>query len=178
MVGGAHFGVAKRALLHGIKVLNQEGSGSDRTIISGIDFAVSHAKEHGRPSVLSLSLGGSPSPALDDAVRNAVKAGATVVVAAGNDGEDTSLFSPSRVEEAIVVGATDTNDRIARFSNFGSLVDIFAPGVGVTSVGIKNNKDTNTLNGTSMSWSVCLFCCPVLPSLGKAGHLTSVNYSY
>jgi len=82
------------------------------------------------------------------------------------------------VEEAIVVGAMDINDRIARFSNFGGIVDVFAPGVGVTSAGIKNNKDTNTLNDTSMSWSVCLFCCPVLPSLSKTGHRTSVNYSY
>lgn len=151
-IGGAHFGVAKRALLHGIKVLNKKGAGSDSTIISGIDFAVQHAKSHGRPSVFSLSLGGDPSPALDDAVRNAVNAGMTVVVAAGNENKDASTSSPSRVQEAIVVGAMDIKDRIANFSNFGSLVDVFAPGVQITSAGIKNPKDKNVLSGTSMAW--------------------------
>jgi len=160
-VGGAHFGVAKRALLHGIKVLAQDGTGADSTIISGIDFAVKHAKGHGRPSVFSLSLGGSPSPGLDDAIRNAIKAGITVVVAAGNGNEDASLSSPSRVNEAIVVGAVDINDNIASFSNFGSLVDVFAPGVKVTSAGIKDNKDTNTLSGTSMA-------CPHISGLAAA----------
>lgn len=75
-----------------------------------------------------------------------------VVVAAGNENQDASLSSPSRVQEAIVVGAMDIKDTVARFSNFGSLVDVFAPGVEITSAGIKTNKDTNTLSGTSMAW--------------------------
>lgn len=79
-----------------------------------------------------------------------------VVVAAGNDREDASQSSPSRVNEAIVVGATDINDNIARFSNIGDLVDVFAPGVQITSAGIDSDKDTKTLSGTSMSWSVSL----------------------
>ena len=77
-----------------------------------------------------------------------------VVLAAGNDGEDASLSSPSRVKEAIVVGATDIEDKIASFSNIGSLVDVFAPGVQITSAGIDSDTDFKTFSGTSMSWSV------------------------
>jgi subtilisin family serine protease len=149
-VGGAHFGVAKRALLHGIKVLDKDGQGSDSRIISGLDFATKHALAHGRPSVFSLSLGGSASPALDRAVQNAIKAGMTVVVAAGNDTKDAAQFSPSRVEQAIVVGAADINDRVADFSNFGQLVDVFAPGVQITSASLSG--DSRVLSGTSMAW--------------------------
>jgi len=76
----------------------------------------------------------------------------TMVVAAGNETKDSSLFSPSRVQEAIVVGATDINDRFASFSNFGELVDVFAPGVAITSAAIDSDTDTATLSGTSMSW--------------------------
>lgn len=79
----------------------------------------------------------------------------TVVVAAGNEGQDASRSSPSRVEEAIVVGAMDINDRVARFSNTGERVDVFAPGVKIISAGIGNDTDSQTLSGTSMSWSVC-----------------------
>lgn len=185
-VGGAHFGVAKRALLHGIKVLDRDGSGSDRTIIAGIDFATKHALEHGRPSVLSLSLGGGASQALDDAVRSAIQSGVHVVLAAGNDGEDASLSSPSRVKEAIVVGATDIEDKIASFSNIGSVVDVFAPGVQITSAGIDSDTDSKTFSGTSMSWSVFSLCLPsihpstrsALPLLANTCNLSSVNYPY
>lgn len=104
-----------------------------------------------------------------------------VVVAAGNEHQDASQSSPSRVEEAIVVGATDINDKIASFSNIGSLVDVFAPGVKVTSAGIDSDKDTKTLSGTSMSWSVFslfLFLCvlgsalPPLAKISKSSLLT------
>jgi hypothetical protein len=147
-IAGSTYGVAKNALVHGYRVLNCAGSGPISGIVAGIDAVVADGR---RPAVANMSLGGSPSSALDAAVRNAITAGITFAVAAGNDGIDASLESPSRVTEAITVGATDINDSKPGFSNYGSVVDVFAPGVSILSAFIGSNTATATLSGTSMA---------------------------
>ncbi|KAG8904443.1 subtilisin-like serine protease [Tulasnella sp. 403] len=150
-VGGATFGVAKKVSIFGVKVLDADGGGATSDIISGIGFAVRSARQTGRPSVISMSLGGSPSRALDRAATAAVAAGMHVVVAAGNDAVDASTESPARAPGVITVGAMNIQDEISSFSNFGPAVDVFAPGEEVISVGIKSDTDTNILSGTSMA---------------------------
>jgi len=147
-IAGSTYGVAKNALIHGYRVLNCAGSGPISGIVAGIDAVVADGR---RPAVANMSLGGSPSSALDAAVRNAITAGITFAVAAGNDGIDASLESPSRVAEAITVGATDSNDSKPGFSNYGSVVDVFAPGVSILSAFIGSNTAAAILSGTSMA---------------------------
>lgn len=119
-----------------------------------MEFVVKNATAQGLAgkAVMNMSLGGGASAAINAAINNIEAAGVVPVVAAGNESQDTENTSPGSAEAAITVGAIDqTTDEIANFSNFGQLVDVFAPGVKVTSVGIKNDNDTNTLSGTSMA---------------------------
>lgn len=106
---------------------------------------------HATKAVLSMSLGGSFSSAVNSAVKSTYNAGVTVVVAAGNDDADASGYSPASETTAITVGAIDINDNRASFSNYGSLVDVFGPGVNVLSSWIGSNSATNTISGTSMA---------------------------
>ena len=146
---GTTFGVAKGATLHPVRVL-QNGSGADSDVIEGIDWTTGHATDNGWPSVANMSLGGDPAPALDLAVCRSVEAGVVHVVAAGNDSGQACDGSPSRVSEALTVGATDRRDRRASFSNFGGCVDLFAPGVDIPSA---RNRGSGSLvlSGTSMA---------------------------
>ena len=145
---GSKWGVAKAATVHPVRVLGCGGSGSNSAVIAGIDWL---AGNHIKPAVANISLGGSASTALDQAVRAAISAGVTFVVAAGNDNIDACSGSPNRVGEAITVGATSSNDSRASYSNKGACVDIFAPGSGITSAWYQSNSDTAVLNGTSMA---------------------------
>ena len=145
---GSTWGVAKAATVHPVRVLGCGGSGSNSAVIAGIDWL---AGNHIKPAVANLSLGGSASAALDQAVRAAISAGVTFVVAAGNDNIDACSGSPNRVAEAITVGATTSSDSRASYSNKGVCVDIFAPGSGITSAWYQSNSDTAVLNGTSMA---------------------------
>ncbi|CAL3972326.1 unnamed protein product [Diplocarpon coronariae] len=147
-IAGATYGVAKKANLVAVKVLDADGSGSNSGVIQGISYVANNADEH---SVLSMSLGGSVSTALNTAVSNTVGGGVTVVVAAGNDGEDASESSPASEPLAITVGAIDVKNAKASWSNFGSIVDIFAPGVNILSSWIGGKTATNTISGTSMA---------------------------
>jgi len=118
-VGGAAYGLAKAVRLVGVRVLDCQGSGLDSQVIAGLDWIIAdHAA--GQPAVANMSLGGSASTALDDAVRNAVAAGITVAVAAGNDNIDACAGSPSRVAEAVTVAAATVEDVRASFSNYGA----------------------------------------------------------
>ena len=148
-IGAATFGVAKNVTLYAHRVLDCSGSGTDASVMAALD-AVAADTVH-RPAIANLSLGGPPSTALDDAVRGAIASGVTVVVAAGNSNVDASTQSPARVTEAITVGATGSNDGRASFSNFGSVVDVFAPGVSVLSAWYTSDTATATLSGTSMA---------------------------
>jgi len=104
-----------------------------------------------KPAVANLSLGGYHNAQLDAAVRNSVASGVTYAVAAGNDGLPAALYSPADVQEALTVGATDKTDARASFSNFGSAVDLFAPGVSITSDSYASDTGKATFSGTSMA---------------------------
>ncbi|MCT2590102.1 S8 family peptidase [Streptomyces sp. N2-109] len=147
IAGGTH-GVAKKADVVGVRVLNDEGSGTTAQVVAGIDWATGKASG---PSVANLSLGGGADEALDEAVRNSISAGITYAVAAGNDGDDAGNSSPARVREALTVGATDQRDDRASFSNFGRSLDLFAPGVSITAGWNSSDNATRTLSGTSMA---------------------------
>jgi subtilisin family serine protease len=145
-IGGAEYGVAKGVNIVAVRVLNDQGSGTTEQVVAGIDWV---AQNHSGPSVANMSLGGGVDDALDDAVRGAVSSGVTFAVAAGNSAADAADFSPARVAEAITVAASDDADGQASFSNFGAGVDLYAPGVGITSSW--NDGGTNTISGTSMA---------------------------
>jgi subtilisin family serine protease len=145
-VGGATYGVAKNVFIISVRVLGCDGSGSTSGIVGGIDWVRAN---HGTKAVANLSLGGPVNQALDDAVRNLINSGVITVVAAGNENADALTKSPARVKQAITVGASDINDARASFSNFGNAVDVFAPGVNVTSAWLNNGF--NTISGTSMA---------------------------
>ncbi|WP_269619591.1 S8 family serine peptidase [Zhongshania sp. BJYM1] len=145
---GTTWGVAKGAIVHPVRVLGCSGSGSNSGVIAGIDWL---AGNHIKPAVANMSLGGAVSEALDQAVKAAIAAGVTFVVAAGNDNVDACSGSPNRIAEAITVGSTSSNDARSSFSNKGSCVDIFAPGSSITSAWYQSNNDSNTISGTSMA---------------------------
>ncbi|BAL91773.1 putative subtilase-family protease [Actinoplanes missouriensis 431] len=147
-IGGSTYGVAKKVKLVSVRVLDCEGSGSLSDVIDGIDWVTAHAVH---PAVANMSLGGDWSPALDSAVTRAITSGVTFVAAAGNENSDASLGSPSGVPEAITVAASDRKDKRAPFSNWGRAVDLFAPGVDITSATAAGNTATATWSGTSMA---------------------------
>ncbi|TFK25386.1 serine protease [Coprinopsis marcescibilis] len=149
---GSQYGVAKNASIIAVKVLSDAGSGSIAGIVSGLDWIRGQAAASGRPTVVSMSLGGGANTALDNAVANLVSAGIHVTVAAGNDNRDAANTSPARTPSAITVGASNILDQKASFSNFGPIVDVFAPGQAVISSWIgASNAATNSISGTSMA---------------------------
>jgi len=148
-IGGKLYGVAKKAKLMGVKVLGADGSGTNAGVIAGVDYVTKNAAVGS--SVASMSLGGGVSTALDAAVNAAVKKGIPFAVAAGNDNLNACNYSPARAADAITVGATDNKDNRASYSNYGTCVDIFAPGTSITSDWIGRTTATNTISGTSMA---------------------------
>jgi subtilisin family serine protease len=147
-VAGTGYGVAKKAQVVAVRVLDNAGAGTTAQVIAGVDWVTKHAR---KPAVANLSLGGAHSAPLDAAVRTSIASGVTYTVAAGNEGVPAGLYSPAGVPQAITVGATDRTDRRAGFSNYGSAVDLFAPGVSVTSAGITGDTARATYSGTSMA---------------------------
>ena len=150
-IGSATYGVAKKASLYGIKVLDSQGSGAWTDIVSGIQLAVTDSQQRACPNgvVVNMSLGGGLQQSVNDAVAAAVQAGLFFAVAAGNDGVDFSQTSPASEPSAFAVGASDNNDTLASFSNYGATLGVIAPGVDVLSTW--NNGNTNTISGTSMA---------------------------
>jgi subtilisin family serine protease len=147
-IGGSTYGVAKSALLRGVRVLDCNGSGSNSGVIAGVDWVTNN---HINPAVANMSLGGGASSALDTAVNNLANSGVPIAVAAGNSNTDACTTSPARAANAITVGATTTSDARASFSNFGACLDIFAPGSGILSSWFSSDTATATLSGTSMA---------------------------
>jgi subtilisin-like proprotein convertase family protein len=149
-VGGTTYGVAKSVVLVGVRVLDASGFGTTDSVVAGIDWVTGNHRP-GEPAVANMSLGGGTDSILDSAVTNSIASGVTYGVAAGNSNANACTFSPARVPTAITVGATDITDARASFSNFGSCLHIFAPGVNITSDWNTGDTATNTISGTSMA---------------------------
>ena len=147
-VGGSTYGVAKAVKLVGVRVLSCSGSGTTAGVIAGVNWVTANAV---KPAVANMSLGGGVSTALDNAVANSIASGITYAVAAGNSNTNASSSSPARVASAITVGATTSTDARASYSNYGSVLDIFAPGSSITSAWYTSSSATNTISGTSMA---------------------------
>ena len=147
-VGGTTYGIAKGVKLVGVRVLDCAGSGTISGVIAGVDWVT---KNHVKPAVANMSLGGGASSSLDDAVKNSIAGGVTYAVAAGNDNYNACYYSPARVTAAVTVGATTSSDSRASYSNYGSCLDLFAPGSSITSAWYTSASDTKTISGTSMA---------------------------
>ncbi|MGW7195874.1 S8 family peptidase [Streptomyces chryseus] len=147
-IAGAAHGVAKKAKIVAVRVLDDQGSGTTEGVVAGIDWVT---KNHQGPSVANMSLGGGADEALDEAVRKSIASGVTYGVAAGNESSDAGQGSPSRVKEAITVASSTKDDAQSDFSNFGAVVDIYAPGSDITSSWNDSDEGTKTISGTSMA---------------------------
>ena len=147
---GTTYGVAKAASIIPVRVLDCAGSGSNTGVIAGLDWIIANHSA-GVAAVANMSLGGGASLALDTAVQNAINDGVVMAVAAGNSNANACNYSPARAANAITVGATDRTDVRASYSNFGSCLDIFAPGTSITSAWINSSTAINTISGTSMA---------------------------
>ena len=147
-VGGSEYGVAKAVSLVAVRVLNCQGSGSWSQVIAGIDWVKINAV---KPAVANMSLGGGYFATLNTAVTNAINSGVTFAVAAGNENTDACSRSPASTVAALTVGATGSNDARASFSNFGTCLDLFAPGVSITSSTNSTDGSIGTWSGTSMA---------------------------
>ncbi|MGW7056235.1 S8 family peptidase [Streptomyces sp. NPDC054887] len=147
-IAGAAHGVAKKAKIVAVRVLDDQGSGTTEGVVAGIDWVT---KNHQGPSVANMSLGGGADEALDEAVRKSIASGVTYGVAAGNESSDAGQGSPARVKEAITVASSTKDDAQSDFSNFGAVVDIYAPGSDITSSWNDSDTGTKTISGTSMA---------------------------
>lgn len=149
-VGGTTYGVAKKVTIRPVRVLDCNGSGSTSGVIAGVDWVTSNHSS-GTPAVANMSLGGGVSSALDAAVNNSISDGVTYAVAAGNENTNACNGSPARVGAALTVGSTTSTDARSSFSNYGSCLDLFAPGSSITSAWYTSTSATNTISGTSMA---------------------------
>ncbi|KAF1977473.1 subtilisin-like serine protease-like protein PR1A [Bimuria novae-zelandiae CBS 107.79] len=150
-IGSKTYGVAKATKLYAVKVLDASGSGTNSGVIAGINFVASDVKTRSCPNgaVANLSLGGSKSTAVNSAAAGVVSAGVFLAVAAGNEAQLASNVSPASEPTVFTVGATDSSDAFATFSNYGTTVDANAPGVSITSTW--RTGGTNSISGTSMA---------------------------
>ncbi|OZJ06251.1 hypothetical protein BZG36_00844 [Bifiguratus adelaidae] len=157
IIGGTVYGVAKNTSLVAVKALDKDGSGTVSDMLYGLQYVIQQKQKNpSRKMLANLSLGTKKSTALNQAIEAMARAGIAMVAAAGNGndqgiGQNACNYSPASSQNAITVGATDQYDRLAPFSNYGQCVNLFAPGVGVTSTYIGSTTATNTESGTSFS---------------------------
>ncbi|MDG4765370.1 S8 family peptidase [Solwaraspora sp. WMMD406] len=147
-VGGAAYGVAKGVRLVAVRVLNCSGSGTTAGVIAGVNWVTANAV---KPAVANMSLGGGASSTLDSAVASSISSGVTYALAAGNSSANACNTSPARVAAGLTVGATTSTDARASYSNYGTCLDIFAPGSSITAPWYNSNTATRTISGTSMA---------------------------
>ncbi|KAK3903312.1 peptidase S8/S53 domain-containing protein [Staphylotrichum tortipilum] len=152
-IGSDAYGVAKKTKLYAVKVLGADGSGTTSGVVAGMNFVATDAPNRSCPNgtVANMSLGGGYSASINNAAAALVRAGVFLAVAAGNDNSDAANYSPASAATACTVGATDKNDNKASYSNYGSVVDILAPGTSILSTWIGSSTATNTISGTSMA---------------------------
>ncbi len=150
-IGGSTYGVAKGVSMVAVRVLNCNGSGTVSGVIAGINWVTADHDPSEQLAVANMSLGGGASMALDAAVQNSIADGVSYAVAAGNSSRNACNYSPARAPDAMTVSATDTRDRKPSWANYGTCVDWFAPGVGITSAWIGGDTATATASGTSMA---------------------------
>jgi subtilisin family serine protease len=147
-IGSSTYGVAKATRLFAVRVLDCNGSGTTSGVVAGVNWVTSN---HVKPAVANMSLGGGADTALDNAVANSIASGVTYGIAAGNSNANACNQSPARVTAAITVGATTSSDARSSFSNYGTCLDLFAPGSSITSAWATSDTATNTISGTSMA---------------------------
>lgn len=174
-VAGSTYGVAKKASVIAVKVFSGN-SGSTSDVIDGYTWAVNDIISKGRTSkaAINMSLGGGYSSSFNNAVNTAYSRGVATAVAAGNDGRNAASYSPASAANAITVGAIQSNLAEAYYSNYGSVLDIYAPGTSVTSAWIGSNSATNTISGTSMASPHVCGILLYLQSVNGAGSASSV----
>ena len=146
VIGGTTYGVAKQVRLRGVRVLDCMGSGSYAGVIAGVDWVTANAV---KPAVANLTLGGGVNLALDAAVNNLANSGVFVAASAGSGNADACNFSPGRAANAYTVTASDKTDTRASFANYGSCVDMYAPGVSITTSALNNSY--STISGSSIA---------------------------
>ncbi|EPE06449.1 serine protease [Ophiostoma piceae UAMH 11346] len=154
-IGSSAYGVAKKTKLFAVKVLDGNGQGTNSGVIAGINYVAGEAPKRTsqcpKGSVANMSLGGGTSSAVNKAAAALIDAGVFLAVAAGNESEDAKNSSPASEPSVCTVGATDSSDTLAEYSNFGSIVDILAPGTDILSTWIGSSTAKNTISGTSMA---------------------------
>lgn len=147
-IAGKTYGIAKKANIYSVRVLDCDGTSELSKIVAGVDWVTGHRK---LPAVANMSLGSVGNSIFDSAVKASIASGVTYVTSAGNDDADACKQSPARVSQVITVGATKAGDYRASWSNFGSCVDIFAPGDLITSAYYTSDVATRVMSGTSMA---------------------------
>jgi subtilisin family serine protease len=152
-IGGVTYGVAKKTSLFAVKVLNAGGSGTTAGVVAGMNYVTTDSQTRSCPNgtVANMSLGGGKSTAINSAASAMIDAGVFLAVAAGNDNSNAANYSPASEPKVCTVGSTDSSDRKSSFSNYGAIVDIFAPGTSILSSWIGGTSATNTISGTSMA---------------------------
>ncbi|QRV73648.1 cuticle-degrading protease [Ceratobasidium sp. AG-Ba] len=148
---GSGYGLATGASITAVKVCSDAGQCASSDIIAGVNYAVTQGLASGKPTVATMSLGGGADSAIDSAVSNGISKGVHFTIAAGNSNVNAANTSPARVAAANTIGAVDSSNRKASFSNYGSILDVWALGVNVKSAWIGSNSASNTISGTSMA---------------------------
>lgn len=148
IAGSNRYGVARQTVIHSMRILDCSGQGTSGGTVVMLNWIAGNAEPR---SIVNLSVGATPSAAISSAVNTLVSRGIVVVAAAGNEGVDACTRSPAQIPAAITVAATTSNDQQASFSNYGRCVDLYAPGVQITSTSHRSDSLGAVKSGTSMA---------------------------